>query len=144
MIMQAIVTSFGDRRKQTCIFTDASVMGLCYVITQCDPGQLNKPCHEQRHELLAVNSGKFWKNQIGWNMSCKEAYPIRRAVERHRHLLMGDVSFASANDHKSLTYILRGPTRSSSISGAARDRLCRWAEYLRSYTFDTVHAHTRC
>ena len=139
MMMQAITTSFRDRRKKACIFTDASTEGWCYTITQCEPGELSKPWEEQKHELLAVNSGKFRNNQIGWSMSCKEAYPIRYSVERHRHLLLGDIPFASVNDHKSLTYILDEPTRASAISVAARDRLRRWAEYLRSYTFDTVH-----
>ena len=139
MMLQAITTSFRDKRKRACIFTDASTEGWCYTITQCEPGELEKPWSEQRHQLLAVNSGKFRNSQIGWNMSCKEAYPIRHAVERHRHLLMGNMPFASVNDHKTLTYVLDEPTRVSAISVAARDRLRRWAEYLRSYTFDTVH-----
>ena len=71
-----------------------------------------------------------------WGMPCKEAFPIRHAVERHRHLLAGDLPFVSVNDHKSLTYVLDGPPKSSV---ATRDRLQRWAEYLRSYTFTTVH-----
>ena len=91
MMMQAITTSFRDKRKQACIFTDASVHGWCYVITQCEPGKLNKPWDQQKHELLAVNSGKFRNHQINWSMSCKQAYPIRYVVERHRHLIIGDV-----------------------------------------------------
>ena len=93
----------------------------------------------QKHELLAVNSGKFRNSQSRWSMSCKEAFPIRHAVERHKHLLAGDLPFASVNDHKSLTYILDGPAKTCTISVAARDRLKRWAEYLRSYTFETIH-----
>ena len=62
-----------------------------------------------------------------------------RLSERHRHLLVGDVRFASVNDHRALSYIFDEPTRASTISVAARDRLRRWAEYLRSYSFDTVH-----
>ena len=81
MMMQAITTSFRDKRKQACIFTDASTDGWCYVITQCEPGELEKPWNEQKHELLAVNSGKFRNHQLNWSMSCKEAYPIRYAVE---------------------------------------------------------------
>ena len=72
-------------------------------------------------------------------MPCKEAYPIRRAVERHRHILAGYLPFASINDHKSLAHVFDQPARVSVVSVAARDRLKRWAEYLRSCTFDTVH-----
>ena len=35
--------------------------------------------------------------------------------------------------------MLDGPSKTCSISIAARDRLKRWAEYLRSYTFKTIH-----
>ena len=138
-LLQTIYTSYRDRRKKACIFTDASRTGWAYAITQCDPDELNKPWEQQKHELLAVNSGKFRNNQKKWGMPCKEAFPIRHAVERHRHLLAGNLPFTSVNDHKSLTYVLDGPARSCTISVAARERLQRWAEYLRSYTFDTVH-----
>jgi len=138
-LLQTIHTTYRDRRKRACIFTDASNTGWAYAITQCDPGELLKPWAEQHHELLAVNSGKFRYSQQRWNMSCKEAFPIRHAVERHRHLLAGDLPFASVNDHKSLVYILDGPAKDCTVSVAARDRLKRWAEYLRSFTFETIH-----
>ena len=89
--------------------------------------------------MIVINSGKFRRNQVGWNMSCKEAYPIRWAAERHRQMLLGDQPFASVNDHKSLLYIFDQPSRVETISSAAHDRLHRWAEYLRSLTFDTFH-----
>ena len=47
--------------------------------------------------------------------------------------------FASINDHKSLAHVFDQPTRASAVSVAARDRLKRWAEYLRSFTFTTTH-----
>ena len=138
-LVRTICTAYRDRNKKACIFTDASRTGWAYAITQCHPDELGKPWQQQRHELLAVNSGKFRYSQTRWGMPCKEAFPIRHAVERHRHLLAGNTPFASVNDHKSLTYILDGPCKASTISVAARDRLKRWAEYLRSYTFETVH-----
>ena len=72
-------------------------------------------------------------------MSCKEALPIRNSVERHKHLLEGNMPFTVVNDHKALTYVLDGPAKHCVVSVAARDRLCRWAEYLRSFSFNTVH-----
>ena len=143
-LLTTIRTSFRDRRKKACLFTDASSTGWAYVITQCDPEELNKPWHLQKHEILAVNSGKFRNSQRFWAMPCKEAYPIRRAVERHKYLLAGNMPFASINDHKSLTYVFDEPSRVSVVSVAARDRLRRWAEYLRSYTFDTTHIPGAC
>ena len=99
-LMKTICTSFRDRRKKACLVTDASSTGWAYVITQCDPDELHKPWQQQKHEILAVNSGKFRNSQRFWAMPCKEAYPIRRAVERHRYLLAGNTPFASINDHK--------------------------------------------
>ena len=61
----AITTSFRDKRMQACLFTDASQQGWAYVITQCEPGELNKPWSEQRHALLAVNLGRFRDSQKG-------------------------------------------------------------------------------
>ena len=102
-------------------------------------GELEKPWREQKHDILAVNSGKFRQAQVEWHINCKEAYPIRRAVEKHRHLLLGDVPFVSVNDHRTLKYIFNEPARTAAISVAARDRLRRWVQYLRSYVFHTVH-----
>jgi len=138
-LTHSVITSYRDRRLQACLFTDASKTGWAYVITQCPVDELDRPWDEQHHEVLAVNSGKFKQSSRWWAMPCKEAYPIRRAVERHRHLLMGDVPFASVNDHKSLSHVFDEPSRVCTVSVAARDRLRRWAEYLRSFTFQTVH-----
>lgn len=126
---------------QACVFSDASRDGWAYAITQCEEGELDKPWEERKHELLAVNSGKFRNAQKDWGMPCKEAYPVRRAVERHRHLLMGNLPFASVNDHRSLKHVFDEPARAEVVSVAARDRLRlrRWAKYLRSFTFDTTH-----
>ena len=99
-LTQTITTAYRDRRKRACLFTDASTTGWAYAITQCEVGELAKPWEQHQHELIAVNSGRFRDSQKGWHMPCKEAYPIRRAVEKHRHLLRGDLPFASVNDHK--------------------------------------------
>ena len=120
MMIQAITTSFRDKRKKACIFTDASTQGWSYIITQCEPDKLDKPGQEQRHQLLVVNSNLASFVTIRLAGTCnasKEAYPIRHAVERHRHLLLGDLPFASVSDHKTLTYVLDEPTRVSAICG---------------------------
>ena len=122
---QTIITSYRDRRMQACLFTDASREGWAYTITQCPVGELSKPWHEQRHELLAVNSGKFRNAQARWDMPCKEEFPIRRAVKKHRHLLQGNVPFASVNNHQSLCHVFDKPARKSVVSVEARDRLHR-------------------
>ena len=124
-MLQTITTAYKDRRKQACLFTDTSKEGWAYVITQCEVGEVEKPWQEQVHEILAVNSGKFRQAQAEWHINCKEAYPIRRAVEKHRHILLGDVPFLSINDHRTLKYIFNEPARTAAISVASRDRLRR-------------------
>ena len=72
-------------------------------------------------------------------MSSRELFPIRRAAERERHLLIGDHPWASINDHKSLTFLLNEGSRLGVVAVAARDRLRRWAAYLRTHNFVTIH-----
>ena len=62
-MLQTITTAYKDRRKQACLFTDASKEGWAYVITECDIGEVEKPWRQQVHEILAVNSGKFRQAQ---------------------------------------------------------------------------------
>ena len=45
----------------------------------------------------------------------------------------------SINDHKALSYLLDEGSRQGKIIVAARDRLRRWAAYLRTHNFVTIH-----
>ena len=134
-----ITSSHRDRDKVVCVFTDACTSGWGFAITQCDPRELEKPWVDQRHELLAVGSGKFRSAQTNWHMTCKEAYPLLVAIKQHYHLLEGNVAFAVINDHKSLQHIFEAPMRSAYIPKPSRGRLARWALFLRTFTFDAHH-----
>ena len=138
-LLQTITSSYRDRRKVACLFTDASDKGWSLAITQCEPGELDKSWAQQQHELLAVDSGCFRHAQVNWDMSSKEAYPITVAVHKHAHLLQGNLPFASVNDHKSLKYVFDGPPKVASVGKPDRARLARWATYLRSFNFQTHH-----
>ena len=138
-LLQTITTSHRDRRQVACVFTDASEHGWSYAITQCQPGELEKPWAEQKHELLAVGSGTFRHAQKNWNMSCKEAFLITAALTKHPHLLQGNPPWASINDHKSLLHIFNGPLRTLTVPKPARGRLARWATFLRTHNFTKHH-----
>lgn len=138
-VKESITTAYRDRRKRACLFSDASQTGWSYVVTQCDPDELEKPWAEQQHRILAACSGTFQGAQLRWNMSCKEAYPIRIAAEAQRHLLYGDLPWASINDHKSLMYIFNADERPAIVHSATHDRLNRWAAWLRTSHFRTYH-----
>ena len=79
-MLHTVTSSFRDKRKQACLFTDASTEGWAYVITQCAPGELEKPWQDQRHELLAVNSGRFRNSQVRWAMPCSHARKLTPSV----------------------------------------------------------------
>ena len=86
-LRETITSSFRDRKKRACLFSDASAHGWAYVITQCDEEELEKPWEEQHHEILTVHSDKFSDTQSRWGMACKEVFPIRKAAELERSLL---------------------------------------------------------
>ena len=138
-LLETITSSYRDRRKRVCLFSDASASGWTYAITQCDQEELDKPWAEQHHEILTVHSGKFSDTQLNWDMSSKEAYPIRKAAETERTLLLGDRPWVSINDHRSLTFVFDSPAREATVSTAANGRLNRWATFLRCCNFDTLH-----
>ena len=138
-IITCITKAYRDPKKQVCIFTDASNTAWSYIITQCDEHELDKVWDEQQHEILAVNSGVFKNNQVGWDMCCKEAYPIKECFERHRSLLHGNLPVVSVNDHKNLLYISVDAYRHSTVTQAARHRLARWALFMAEENIRVVH-----
>ena len=138
-LLQSIVKAYRDPEKQVCIFTDASIKAWSYIITQCKVGELDKPWREQEHEILAVNSGIFRNSQVGWDICCKEAFPIKEAFERHRGLMKGKHPVVSVNDHKNLLYIAADAYRHSTVTTAARHRLARWALFMAEEDMRVVH-----
>ena len=138
-ITQSITKAYRNFDKQVCIFTDASDTAWSYIITQCEPGELDKPWDEQQHQILTVNSGMFKNNQVGWDMCCKEAFPIKECFERHRDLLRGNLPVVSVNDHKNLLYISVDAYRHSTVTQAARHRLARWVLFMAEENIRVVH-----
>ena len=137
--METVTSRYRDRRKQACVFIDACRGDWGYAVTQCEVGELLKPWKKQRHELLSVNSGRYTHSQVNWTVTSWELFPIRRAAERERHLLLGDHPWAAINDHKALSFLLNESSRTNTVTVAARDRLRRWAAYLRTHNFVTIH-----
>ena len=87
----------------------------------------------------STQAGTHTHSQINWTVTSWELYPIRKAAEKERYLLMGDHPWAAINDHKALTYLLNESSRPNTVTVAARDRLRRWAAYLRTHNFVTIH-----
>ena len=121
VLEETITSSFRDRHMQVCLFSDVSRGGWTYVCnTQCKIGELLQPWHAQQHELLCVNSGRFTHSQCNWTVSSWDLFPIWRAAERERHLLIGNHPWDSVNDHKSLTYLINEGSRIGVVVVVAR------------------------
>ena len=128
------------------MFTDVSDLGYGIVITQCQPGELDKPWAEQRHLILACHSQLFRNAQTRWSTSCKEGYALVQAVIRFRHLLEENVPFAFITDHAALMYVFGKSALTSSVGKASRDRLIphRWSTFLRMMSIIYQGPKTTC
>ena len=138
-MVHSITKAYRDPDKLACIFTDASLHGWSYIITQCPPDELDKPWETQQHEILAVNSGMFKNAQTSWDMCCKEAFPIKECLQKHRDILQGNHPIVSVNDHRNLLYIANDAYRHSTVTMAARHRLARWALFMAEENIRVVH-----
>ena len=61
------------------------------------------------------------------------------ACRKQFHLLQGSLPFASVNDHRSLMYVSNAPSRQVTVHKPARNRLCRWEIFLRTFLFESHH-----
>ena len=74
-VATSVTRAVYDPTKQTCVWTDASNRFWSGVITQCEPGEQDKPKDEQRHTILVCSSGGFKKSALNWHTKCQEAFP---------------------------------------------------------------------
>ena len=81
----------------------------------------------------------FRNAQTRWSTSCKEGYALVQAVVRFRHLLEGNLPFAFITDHAALMYVFGKSALTSTVGKASRDRLHRWATFLRSHVYEVHH-----
>lgn len=117
-----------------CVFTDASMQGWGYIITQVAIINELLPIAEWKHEPLAFGSGVFKGSELNWSTIEQEASAIIKAVDKYRYLLEGPKGFLLFTDHKNLVYIF-GERDNSGLSA----KLQRWAMRLASFRYVIYH-----
>ncbi|KAF0709973.1 hypothetical protein AaE_012710 [Aphanomyces astaci] len=85
-----------------CLFTDASAYGWSIVVTQVHNYGDDTPIQNQQHQLLVCQSGMLDKTQVNWSVIEKEGYPIARACDTLKYLLLPPKGFLMYSDHKNL------------------------------------------
>ena len=118
--------------------TDASDCYWSICITQCTTEDLEKHWREQSHAPIAMCSGAFKGSELNWSVTCKEAYPLFRAVERFKHVICRAAPFWFFTDHLNLLCMF-DPTARWKVGEATQGRLARWAMVLRETDHKLKH-----
>jgi hypothetical protein len=80
------------------ITTDASDSHWALVISQCIPGELDKPMEMQSHHPVVFASGMFKGASLRWATWEKELFPIIQAVKRFNFILHRERGFVCIDD----------------------------------------------
>ncbi|KAH9090618.1 hypothetical protein Ae201684P_014414 [Aphanomyces euteiches] len=125
-----------DESATMCLFTDASKDGWSIVVTQVREFDEEIPVHEQQHEMLVCQSGMFDKTQMNWSVIEKEGYPIARACDSLKYLLLRPLGFRMYCDHKNLIHVF---APNAELKTHTRDKLLRWADIISQYRYEIEH-----
>ncbi|KAH9110622.1 hypothetical protein LEN26_013685 [Aphanomyces euteiches] len=125
-----------DESATMCLFTDASKDGWSIVVTQVREFDEKIPVHEQQHEMLVCQSGMFDKTQMNWSVIEKEGYPIARACDSLKYLLLRPLGFRMYCDHKNLIHVF---APNAELKTHTRDKLLRWADNISQYRYEIEH-----
>ncbi|KAH9073196.1 hypothetical protein Ae201684P_015013 [Aphanomyces euteiches] len=125
-----------DESATMCLFTDASTDGWSIVVTQVREFDEKIPVHEQQHEMLVCQSGMFDKTQMNWSVIEKEGYPIARACDSLKYLLLRPLGFRMYCDHKNLIHVF---APNAELKTHTRDKLLRWADIISQYRYEIEH-----
>lgn len=140
LLATRITLQHRDQNKILILVTDASNIGWAGILGQIPPEDLGKPILEMRFEPLGCMGGNFSGAQCNWPTIEKEAYAIKRTVERLWHVIDDGTTLYIFTDHKNLAYIFNPDgdyLRSKPIP--SRDRLLRWASQLAVLSYEIRH-----
>jgi site-specific DNA-cytosine methylase len=128
-----------DPDKVTCIWSDASELHFSMMLTQCAPGELEKPLDDQRHDILVCNSGTFTRAQLKYSMKDKEAWPQILVTTQYEHYLWGNHPAQAFCDHKCLGVLFRDALKPTFIAITRHKRITRWAMHWLQYNITLNH-----
>jgi len=118
-----------------CVFTDASDLFWGAVATQVQPGDLNLPFDEQRHQPLAFISGSFTGASLRWPIVEKEAYAVVESCKRLDYLVVRPGGFRLFTDHRNLVYIFNPSGSNSNMAKYQADKLQRWSLVMSTFPY---------
>jgi len=113
-----------DPNHQTCLWTDASDVGLGAVLLQCNPTTKQwSPVHFFSRSLQDTESR--------YDVRDKELLSVIASLKSMHHLLRG-VPFQLLTDHRSLQHL-----RSTKLHTSARH--IRWLDYMQQFQFEPIY-----
>ena len=104
-LAESMTTAFFDPNKKLCFFADASDDYWCLMVTMCEPGDEKLPWDQQagKHQLLALESGRFRHAQRRWHTVDKEGFCFGVKLRDYSHWIKGSKHPAALfTDHRNL------------------------------------------
>ncbi len=78
----------------------------------------------------------FDKTQVNWSVIEKEGYPIARACDTLKYLLLRPKGFLMYCDHKNLIRVF---APDAELKAHTREKLIRWADMIGQYRYVIEH-----
>jgi len=139
IIAHSVTVAHPKDGYEVCLFTDASDFLWGVIVTQMPKEDFDLDVLVQRHEPLAFLSGTFNRSQKHWSVIEKEAFPVVEALERLRHLILGDEGFRLFTDNRNLIYVFDPILRDNDFKKQPVDKLCRWTSKLFAVKYVIEH-----
>lgn len=138
-LQHAVKTAHRDPTTRLCVHTDASDSFWAAAVTQCQPGELEKPIHDQIHEPLAFLSGAFNTTQEHWSTYEREAYAVVSTFKRLDYMLACETSVSIFTDHRNLLFAFHPSALEPSLGRHKVLKVIRWALFLSTFTYSIEH-----
>ena len=141
-LAESMTTAFFDPNKKLCFFADASDDYWCLMVTMCEPGDEKLPWDQQagKHQLLALESGRFRHAQRRWHTVDKEGFCFGVKLRDYSHWIKGSKHPAALfTDHRNLLAFFADEVRPASCTKPNRERLTRWGLQLAGLNYEIFH-----
>lgn len=138
-LRETVKLSHRDSKKTLCVFTDASDAFWSGVVTQCEPGELDKEVNEQRHEPLAFLGAAFKGAEEWWTTFEKEAYAIYQVFQKMDYLFLCEQETHVHTDHRNLLFVFNPLALDSTLGRHVVHKVQRWGLFLSRFSYVIEH-----
>lgn len=139
-LFSQIIFAHRNERLQLCIFTDASDRSWASVVTQCEPGDLNKEVSCQIHQPLVFLSGAFSCAERGWTKFEKDGYAVAQSLTESDYMLQCEPLIRIFTDHPNLLFVFCPSILDLSLGKHKVFKVLRWVTYLFQFSYHIDHA----